>query len=193
MKSGIDTEISNPCNKGNQTLISKSIIHVYLSTCSFQLLKRQSGAKNKLPLNASKSRMMIFGTRNQQQLCRDVMVYHNGQRLEQCETFKYLGIVLDSRLNFKAHIDFIKSKTVGKIKLLGRIRNILDYQTATMLHKTLILPIYDYCDFIYFPSGNSAESLQKLQNCALRSILWADLRTSTDILHAQVQVPRLTE
>ena len=61
-----------------------------------------------------------------------------------------------------------------------------------LLYKTLIVPIYDYCDHIYYPlSANSADTLQKLQNIALGTIVRAEPRTSTDRLHTQAQMPRL--
>ena len=61
--------------------------------------------------------------------------------------------MLDCRLTFEEHANYMKSKTIGKIKLLGRIRHILDRETAIMLYKTLIILIYDYCDYLYYPLG----------------------------------------
>ncbi len=147
---------------------------------------------NKLSLNTSKSKLMLFGTQPQLSTFQDVSVTHRGLVLEKCYKFKYLGVMLDSRLTFEEHAIYMKSKTIGKIKLLGRIRHIIDRETAVMLYKTLILPIYDYCDFLYYPLGTTAaNSLQVLQNTALRNIIRAEPRTATDILHAQVQMPRL--
>ena len=58
----------------------------------------------------------------------------------------------------------------------------------------LILPIYDYCDHIYFPLGaNSTDTLQKLQNTALRSIVRAEPRTPIDNLHMDAQLPQLAD
>ncbi len=101
--------------------------------------------------------------------------------------------MLDSRLTFQAHTDYMKSKTFGKIKLLGRVRNIIDKETALLLYKCLILPIYDYCDYVYYPLGaNSIDVLQKLQNVALRTIICAEPCTSTETLHTTLQLPHLT-
>ena len=48
------------------------------------------------------------------------------------------------------------------------------------MYKTLILLIYDDCDFIYWEISNQdAEILQKLQNCAFQSILQVDKLTPT--------------
>ena len=93
-----------------------------------------------------------------------------------------------------SYVDHIMAKTISKIELLGHVRKILDQQTATLLYKTLILPIYEYCDWIYFPTRlGSADCLQELQNCTLRSILQAYPWTHTDILDTQVQVRRLDD
>ena len=54
--------------------------------------------------------------------------------------------MLDSRLTF------------GKINLLGSVRNIIDREIALLLYKSLIVPIYNYCDYIYFPlNANSID------------------------------------
>ena len=98
--------------------------------------------------------------------------------------------MLDSHLTFEEHVNYMKSKTIGKIKLLGRIRHIINRETAVMLYKTSILPIYDYCDYLYYPLGTTTcDSLQVLKNTALRNIIRAETRTATDILHTQVQMP----
>ena len=137
---------------------------------------------------------MLFGTPSQTKSYSHIKVYHREQQLEQCNIFKYLGIVLDSHLNFSAHVEHMKSKTIGKIRLLGRVRNIIDRDTAELLYKTLILPIYDYCDYIYYPLGvNSIDTLQKLQNTALRVIVKAEPRVSIDRLHTDAQMPRLAQ
>ena len=137
---------------------------------------------------------MLFGTPAQTKAYSHIKVQHREHQLEQCSTFKYLGIVLDSNLNFNAHAEYMKSKTIGKIRLLGRVRNTIDRDTAELLYKTLILPIYDYCDYVYYPLGvNSTDTLQKLQNIALCVIVKAEPRVSTDRLHTGAQMPRLTQ
>ncbi len=135
---------------------------------------------------------MLFGTQPQLTAFQDVTVQHRGIEIKKCQKFKYLGVMLDSRLTFEEHAIYIKLKTIGKIKLLGRIRHIIDRDTAIMLYKTLILPIYDHHDYLYYPLGTvMSDSLQVLQNTALGTIIRAEPHTATDILHTQVQMPRL--
>jgi len=35
---------------------------------------------------------------------KEIPVYMNSQRLEQVQTIRYLGIIIDSKLNFREHI-----------------------------------------------------------------------------------------
>ena len=136
---------------------------------------------------------MLFGTPAQLKAYDGLQVFHRNQQLTPCTTFKYLGIMLDPNLNFSAHIEYMKSKTLGKIRLLGRVCNIIDRSTAELLYKTLILPIYDYCDYVYYPINvNSIDILQKLQNVALRVITRSEPRASTNSLHIDAQMPHLT-
>lgn len=78
----------------------------------------------------------------------------------------------------------LESKTYAKIKLLGRVCHILGQDPALTLYKTLILPIYDYCDYVYYSVNQTdKEFLQKLQNCAFRTILRVEWLTSTAYTH----------
>ena len=108
------------------------------------------------------------------------------------DSFKYLGIKLDSGLTFNEHVKYIKGKIYAKIKLLGRVRWLLDRATALTVYKTLILPVIDYCDFIYNgTSGQNHETLQKMQNCAFRSILNVDKRAHTKDTHTSLNMDML--
>ncbi len=150
--------------------------------------------QNKLSINLDKSKVMLFGTSHQLQNIGTVSVTHGNCTLEVVSTFCYLGIVLDSRLTFSSHVQHIKSKTFSKIKLLGRVRHILDTNTASMLYKTLILPIFDYLDFVYFGiSEKDKEILQRLQNCAFKVILRMDKLTSTTLTHMILEMDTLQE
>ena len=57
--------------------------------------------------------------------------------------------MLDSSLSFDDHVKYLNGKLYAKIKLLGRVRTLLDQSTALTVCKTSILPVVDYCDYIY--------------------------------------------
>ena len=137
---------------------------------------------------------MIFGTYNQRERIGSITVKFGATVLEQVDRFKYLGIILDPNLNFEAHVRYLKSKLFAKIKLLGRVRRLLDRNTALTIYKTLILPVLDYCDHVYYGiSSQNKEMLQRLQNCAFRSILNVDSYTHTNDTHNTLNMDRLDD
>ena len=82
-------------------------------------------------------------------MIENTVVYAGENTLECVKQVKYLGVILVPHLTFHAHCDYIKLKTLGKIGALGRIRSIVDHKTSLMLYKTLVLPLFDYCDLVY--------------------------------------------
>ncbi len=91
-------------------------------------------ASNKLSLNLSKCKFMTFGTRVQLERIGNIDIKSGDAALEHVNKFKYLGIWLDSNLNFTEHVLYLKSKLYAKIKLLGRVCMLLDRKTALTIY-----------------------------------------------------------
>jgi len=67
-----------------------------------------------------------------------------------CETtFKYLGVVFDNFMTWKAHADYVHEKVASRVGLLGRVRSFVTKEAATLVHNALILPLFDYCDIAW--------------------------------------------
>ena len=92
---------------------------------------------------------MIFGTTAKMSKMAEVKLEHANKSLQRTETYKYLGVKLDTRLSFSEHISYLKGKTYAKIKLLRRLNHVLDTNTLSILCKSLILPIFDYADITF--------------------------------------------
>ena len=104
---------------------------------------------NRLSLYVDKPKLMLFGTKSQQHQMNAITATCGSFELERVRSYKYLRMKLDAQLNFSEHAQYIKSKTLGKIAVLGRMKNFVDYETSLMLYKTLILPLFNYCDVVY--------------------------------------------
>ena len=118
------------------------------------------------------TKVVLFGTRPKLQLFNEFSIHINGQPIERVESFKYLGVVVDSKLTFSEYVKYIQSKIVGKIKLLGRVCAFLSQELCISLYKTLILPLFDFNTHVYdCLTSRAAFTLQKLQNSAIRCIL----------------------
>ena len=82
---------------------------------------------NKLTLNTSKTKTMLFGSSQRLKLNSVLQIRIQGDLVEQVFDFKYLGVWLDSKLKFSTHISKISAKISLKLGLLSRIRHVLHW------------------------------------------------------------------
>ena len=70
---------------------------------------------------------------------------------------------------------------------IWKVREYIDQPRALRLHKSLILPHYDYCDTVYM-TGNkdSLNKLQLLQNSACRTMLFANRDCHISDMHVEL-------
>src|ERR1700761_2321096 len=80
----------------------------------------------------------------------NVCVTINGSEIEKVNEFKYLGVVIDNRLNMKVHIDYICKKVAKKIGFLARISRKMPIQHRVLLYKSIIAPHFECCPSILF-------------------------------------------
>ena len=117
----------------------------------------------------------MFGTRQQISKIGEINIRHGNDNLERVHSYKYLGVKLDPNLNFSTHCEYVRSKAFGKIRTLGQTRQFLDTNTSLMLYKTLVLPIFEYADFIYdYLSKKDSMMIERLQSTSLQCIMGYD-------------------
>ncbi len=80
---------------------------------------------------------------------RPMSISLNEEQIETVPTFEYLGLILDSQLQFHDNIDSIVKKTTMKLGLLYKTRWLFDQETASMLFKTLITRYFDFESVVY--------------------------------------------
>ena len=98
---------------------------------------------NKLSLNMNKSNFVIFHAR--QKIPKQIITIKvNGYQLKQENCVKYLGIYIDSNLNWKAQVENICKKIRRSIGLLTKIRFYVNKKTLTQLYYALIYPYLLY-------------------------------------------------
>ena len=106
--------------------------------------------------------------------------------------YKYLGVFLDTNLNFNKHIDVSKKLISHKLYLLSKIRKHINEFTATKIFQTMIAPLIDYGDIIYLgTSVKNLDKLQSLQNRGLRICINENQHFETDLLHSRCNIPKL--
>ena len=98
---------------------------------------------------------------------------------------KYLGVLLDEKLTFQIHIDYICKKACAGIGTLRRIKPFVPLCTLVTLYRSLIEPYFDYCSPLWDTCGKQLkDKLPQIQNCAGRVITGSsyDVR-SVDVLN----------
>ena len=83
---------------------------------------------------------MLIGTQPVLSNMNNVIVNIGNQKLERVSSYKYLGIMLDCHLKFDAHVQYVKKKPFSKVKLLGRLKWVLDRETLLLLYKNGFSP-----------------------------------------------------
>ena len=104
---------------------------------------------NKLTLNIKKSNYVIFHT-HQKKLNYNVKITmfdsmtNKFISLESKEYIKYLGVLIDSRLSWKHHINFISSKISKTIGIISKIRHFGPRHIMIKIYQSLIHPYISY-------------------------------------------------
>ena len=111
------------------------------------------------------------------------------QKIEVVEKTKFLGLIWDSKLNFKAHIEYIKKKCMKAMNILRVLAHSdwgADQSTLLHLYRALVRSKLDYGCIVY---GSARESylkkLDPIQNNALRLCLGAFRSTPIESLYVE--------
>ena len=111
-----------------------------ISTWAFQW-------KTNFNLDPSKQAQEAFFSQKLQNSNRPCLIFsHN--TVSFTEFHKHLGIVLDSRLDFKGYLEVIFKKVTKTIRLLYKLQNLLPKKSLITVYKSFIRPHMDYGDII---------------------------------------------
>jgi hypothetical protein len=102
------------------------------------------GTNNKLMFNVSKTNCTLF-TRKLKYT--KPVIEFGGERLELVEHFKYLGLIIDSKLSWRSHAHYIKVKATQVLNnLLKFARNQygLNEKAIEIIYKGAVLPLISY-------------------------------------------------
>ena len=101
----------------------------------------------------------------------------------------YLGVLIDSNLSWKPHINSVIKTITPKIGIISRIRHFVSRPILILLYNTLILPHLSYCIEIW---GNTypthLEPILRLQKRIVRLITFSNYLAHSDPLFTQLQI-----
>ena len=95
----------------------------------------------------------------------------DGCEINQVDEIKYLGVIVDDKLNWYKQIEKLYAKVMGKLAVLRRLSKFLPKSILEVIFKTTILPCIDYADTVWgTASEKGLKMVQRLQNAAARII-----------------------
>jgi hypothetical protein len=112
-----------------------------------ELSKITAWAKeNKITFNEQKSKVMLM-TRRKRKERKDLEIYLNNKSLLQVHSLKYLGIIFDSKLTFREHINYVAEKCTKLISALSKSAKLnwgLKHAALKTIYTGAILPLLLY-------------------------------------------------
>ena len=149
--------------------------------------------KNGCIFSPTKSAVVTFSKNSRMRHASELRIA--GDIIPRLESFKFLGIVLDSRLSMVKHIEHIKAKCSKRLNLFRCIAGTdygADRKTLLYLYKALVLPIIEYGAVVYAgASDNTLKKLDTIQNCFIRIALGVMKTSPISSLQVEAFIPPL--
>ena len=113
----------------------------------------------------------------------------------QCVTYtKYLGVVIDEKLNWHEHVNYVCSSLIKFFGIFSKIKHFMNKNTARNINFALIYSRMNYGIEVYGKWAASYMSkIQTLQNKLMKMLLQLHYRTPTDDLHAMLNILKVND
>ena len=118
-----------------------------------------------------------------------IEVFMGPHKIEQTETYKYLGVVIDDKLSWKSHIENLCSKLSEVCGVLSKVRHYLDRKSLMLIYNSLFESRLRYGLIGW---GTAPEyllnKLRVIQNKALRFITFASFRSTVLPIYSLLEI-----
>ena len=149
---------------------------------------------NKLSLNVKKTNYIIFGNKKKVVNYDHLKLEQDGKVIDQVYETKFLGVYLDNKLNWKAHISHLRLKLSRGIGIMNRVRHIVPRKVLLMLYHTLIYPYLVYCNVSWGSANKSLlNTLFILQKRAVRICSGSTFRSHSSPLFSNLRLLKLID
>ena len=167
----------------NKTELSKNINKEL--ACIYEWL-----AINKLSLNISKTKFMIFHyyQRRIGHLIPEIKI--NNILIQQVSDFNFLGLTIDENFTWNPHIQKIAARISRSLGVMSRLKNILPLPILRLLYNSLILPHLQYAILTW---GHRCKHIVKLQKKAIRTITRSKYNAHTEPLFKQLNLLKVED
>ena len=110
--------------------------------------------------------------------------------VDKLDHFNFLGLEIDTHLNWNTHIKKISGKLMNLIGIISKFKYILPLHTLQTIYTTLIVPHFNYCLLIW---GCNMERIAKLQKRAIRIVSHKHYMAHTEPIFKSLNLLKLED
>ena len=141
-------------------------------------------------MNILKTKYTIISLRN---VPNDINLYIENKVLEKSESFKFLGVMIDAKLTFHEHINYLLSK-LSKSRGIFYKLNYLPKNVLLTLYYSLVYPYLNYCIEAWGScSANTLQSLLLIQKKFVRIICGIGYYDPTSKAFSRLNILKLND
>ena len=159
-----------------------SSISTLLCMCNSDLEKFKAWSDaNRLTLNLDKTKCLFISNLYGSLPNHDIHI--DDYLIETVSETKFLGVIIDSKMKFKNHIDHICNKVSRSIGILYKIQSIVPRHILKIIYYSIVHPYFIYCLPIFASTyATHLHPLKLLQKKAIRIISGAGYLDHTERL-----------
>ena len=142
----------------------KNLIHLLESECSVAIKWFKD---NKMIVNPGKFQAIILDKKKNNHTQEIIKIGKNDVKVK--SSVKFLGVQIDSELNFNLHIANICRSAANQLNALIRLKHFLGFQEKKVLINSYFYSNFNYCPLVWmFSHAKSLKKVEALQKRALR-------------------------
>nr|ACY69870.1 AP-like endonuclease/reverse transcriptase [Adineta vaga] len=151
----------------------------------------------KLKLQPTKTELIHFSIHPRKHYKNPVKVKVEDTIIKPLDSTRYLGVIIDKRLKWRAHLEHIESKIAPRIGLLRYLsRTTYEPNNKTMINifKSIVRTVIIYGHPILLTADQKVwDRLQIIQNKAIRAALGLPIYTSVKYIHKISNIPKIKD
>jgi hypothetical protein len=151
---------------------------------------------NKLSLNVNKTNLIIF---NKYQTDQDKTNEGNffltidNQQIFPSDSSKFLGVILDKKLSWNEHRNFIAKKISKHVAIIARLKHSLPNNILKTIYTSLISPHLQYGISSWYTLSNDNNRILNLQKKVVRHISHSHYLAHSDSLFRNVGILKIND
>ena len=142
---------------------------------------------NKFSLSVKETRMVIFKSK-QKKFEGDLKIKLCGKRLYPSESVKYLGVKIDTNLNWEHHVNDLSIKLNRANTLLFKMRKYVSLKILRSIYFAIFDSYLSYCCLVWAQNSSTIQLIVILQKKAVRIINFQPRNSHTSPLFKQSSI-----